>query len=79
MTSKSVALLLADLGVTKTHSRPRVSNDNPFSESAFKTLKDRPGFLSASYISSRPAPTAARFSIGTTTSITTARSVSAPP
>jgi putative transposase len=44
MTSKPVALLLADLGVTKTHSRPHVSNDNPFSESAFKTLKYRPGF-----------------------------------
>ena len=44
MTSKSVALLLADMGVTKTHSRPHVSNDNPFSESAFKTLKYRPGF-----------------------------------
>jgi len=44
MTSKSVALLLADLGVTKTHSRPHVSNDNPFSESQFKTLKYRPDF-----------------------------------
>jgi hypothetical protein len=44
MTSKSFALLLADLGVTKTHSRPHVSNDNPFSESTFKTLKYRPGF-----------------------------------
>lgn len=44
MTSKSVALLLADLGVTKTHSRPHVSNDNPFSEAQFKTLKYRPGF-----------------------------------
>jgi putative transposase len=32
MTSKPVALLLSDLGVTKTHSRPHVSNDNPFSE-----------------------------------------------
>lgn len=39
MASKPVALLLADLGVTKTHSRPRVSNDNPYSESQFKTLK----------------------------------------
>ena len=39
MTSKPVALLLADLGVTKTHSRPQVSNDNPFSEAQFKTLK----------------------------------------
>src|SRR5215471_7041374 len=44
MTSKPVALLLADLGVTKTHARPHVSNDNPFSEAQFKTLKYRPGF-----------------------------------
>jgi putative transposase len=44
MTSKPVAFLLADLGVTKTHSRPHVSNDNPFSEAHFKTLKYRPGF-----------------------------------
>jgi putative transposase len=44
MTSKPVALLLADLGVTKTHARPHVSNDNPFSEGQFKTLKYRPAF-----------------------------------
>ena len=44
MKSKPVALLLSDLGVTKTHSRPHVSNDNPFSESQFKTLKYRPEF-----------------------------------
>jgi len=44
MTSKPVALLLADLGVTKTHSRPHVSNDNPYSESQFKTLKYRAEF-----------------------------------
>ena len=44
MTSKPVAFLLADLGVTKTHSRPYVSNDNPFSEAQFKTLKYRPDF-----------------------------------
>ena len=44
MKSKPVALLLADLGITKTHSRPRVSDDNPYSESQFKTLKYRPGF-----------------------------------
>jgi putative transposase len=44
MTSKSVALLLSDLGVTKTHSRPYVSNDNPFSEAQFKTMKYRPAF-----------------------------------
>ncbi|MCP4643356.1 MAG: transposase, partial [bacterium] len=39
-----VAMMLSDLGVTKTHSRPHVSNDNPFSESQFKTLKYRPDF-----------------------------------
>ena len=42
--SKPVAFLLADLGVTKTHSRPHVSNDNPYSESQFKTMKYRPQF-----------------------------------
>jgi putative transposase len=44
MKSKAVALLLADLGITRTHSRPYVSNDNPFSEAQFKTLKYRPEF-----------------------------------
>ena len=44
MKSKPVALLLADLGVTKTHSRPHTSDDNPFSEAQFKTLKYRPDF-----------------------------------
>src|SRR6266704_1443187 len=44
MRSKPVAFLLAYLGVTKTHSRPHVSNDNPFSEAQFKTLKYRPSF-----------------------------------
>jgi putative transposase len=44
MTSKPVAFLLADLGVTRTHSRPHVSDDNPYSESQFRTLKYRPGF-----------------------------------
>jgi putative transposase len=44
MTSKPVAFLLAELGVTKTHSRPHVSNDNPYSESQFKTMKYRPEF-----------------------------------
>ena len=42
MTSKCVAHLLADLGVVKTHSRPQVSNDNPFSEAQFKTVKYHP-------------------------------------
>src|SRR5208337_3636456 len=44
MSSKPVAFLLADLGVTKTHSRPHVSDDNPYSESQFRTMKYRPEF-----------------------------------
>jgi putative transposase len=44
MRSKPVAFLLSDLGVTKTHSRPYTSTDNPYSEAQFKTLKYRPGF-----------------------------------
>jgi putative transposase len=44
MKSKPVELLLVDLGVDKTHSRPHTSNDNPYSEAQFKTLKYRPEF-----------------------------------
>ena len=44
MIAKSVAVLLADLGVVKSHSRPYVSNDNPYSEAQFKTLKYRPDY-----------------------------------
>jgi putative transposase len=44
MTSKPVAFLLSDPGVTKTHSWPYTSTDNPYSEAQFKTLKYRPGF-----------------------------------
>jgi putative transposase len=44
MTSKPVAQLLGELGITKTHSRPYTSNDNPYSEAQFKTLKYRPDF-----------------------------------
>ena len=44
MKSQLVAQLLADLGITKTHSRPHVSDDNPYSESQFKTLKYRPEY-----------------------------------
>ncbi|SED25342.1 Transposase InsO and inactivated derivatives [Rhodococcus pyridinivorans] len=44
MTSKPVAALLADLEVTRSHSRPKVSNDNPYSESLFKTLEYGPAF-----------------------------------
>ncbi|MBL3671739.1 transposase family protein, partial [Streptomyces sp. M2CJ-2] len=44
MTSKQVSQLLLDLGVTRSHSRPRVSNDNPFSESQFRTTKYQPDY-----------------------------------
>jgi putative transposase len=44
MKAKTTAQMMADLGVTKTHSRPHNSNDNPFSEAAFKTIKYRPEF-----------------------------------
>ena len=44
MTSKPVAFLLADLGVTRSHNRPYTSTDNPYSEAQFKTLKYRPAF-----------------------------------
>ena len=44
MTATSTAQLMATLGVTKSHSRPHVSNDNPYSEAHFKTLKYRPDF-----------------------------------
>lgn len=44
MTSKTLAELLIDLGVARSHSRPRVSDDNPYSEAHFKTVKYRPGF-----------------------------------
>ncbi len=47
MKAKATAFLLAELGVTKSHSRPHTSNDNPFSESHFKTLKYQPTFPSA--------------------------------
>lgn len=44
MLAKPLALLMADLGVTHSHSRPHVSNDNPFSEAQFKTMKYRPDY-----------------------------------
>src|SRR5712692_7954792 len=67
MRSKPVAFLLADLGVTKTHSRPYTSTDNPYSEAQFKTLKYRPGLPPASTQSWRRARSAASSSPGTTT------------
>jgi len=44
MKAKATALMLADLGVTKSHSRPHTANDNPFAEAHFKTLKYQPEF-----------------------------------
>ena len=79
MTSKPVALLLADLGVTQSHSRPHVSNDNPYSEAQFKTLKYRPGFPAGSPRSKPPGRTARNSSPGTTTSIATADSACTSP
>jgi transposase InsO family protein len=71
MRSKPVAFLLADLGVTKTHSRPYVSDDNPYSESQFRTLKYRPEFPTVSGPSTTLAPSVTSSSRGTTTTIAT--------
>src|SRR5207248_9225905 len=65
MTSKPAAFLLADLGVTQSRSRPHVSNDNPSSESQFKTLKYRPDIPAASPQSRPPGRTARSSSPGT--------------
>jgi len=62
MTSKPVAQLLVDLTVTRSHSRPRVSNDNPYSESAFKTLKYCRGTLAL--VGAAAAGTTVDFEIG---------------
>ena len=72
MTSKAVALLLAEPAVTKTHSRPYVSNDNPYSESHFKTMKYRPEFPDRLVVIKMRTDSAPSFSLGTTTSIITA-------
>ena len=79
MTSQPVALLLADLGVTKTHSRPHVSDDNPFSESQFKTLKYRRSSPIVSAPFRTPAPSAKSSSPGTTPNTITAASACSPP
>jgi putative transposase len=72
MTSKPVAFLLADLGITRTHNRPYTSADNPYSEAQFKTLKYRPAFPRRLTRSSTPARTAA-------TSLTTTTTTTATP
>ena len=78
MKSKPLAMMLSDLGVTKTHSRPHVSNDNPFSESQFKTLKYRPGFPARFGSLQDAAPSARNSSRGTTPSTTTQASPGSP-
>jgi putative transposase len=73
MKAKATAFLLADLGVTRSHSRPHTSNDNPFSESHFKTLKYQPRFpqrFGSIGASRTPGASAAGFSIGTIRIIT---------
>ncbi len=72
MKAKATALLLADLGVTRSHNRPHTSNDNPFSESHFKTLKCQPRFPSALAASRPPEASAASSSIGVTGTTTPA-------
>jgi putative transposase len=79
MTSKPVAMLLADLGITRSHSRPRVSNDNPYSEAQFRTLKYCPAFPSGSGHSPTRARSASGSSPTTTTSTATPGSDCTPP
>jgi len=74
MTSKPVAFLLADLGVTKSHSRPHVSNDNPHIESLNKTVKYQPIFPPRSPTSRKPEPIASTSLPGIITIIATAAS-----
>jgi len=79
MIAKPVAFLLADLGVTKSHSRPHVSNDNPYSESQFRTMKYRPEFPDR-FGSIEDAHTFCTWFFGcTTTSTATQASGSTPP
>jgi len=61
-----VAFLLADLGVTKTHSRPHVSDDNPYSESQFRTMNIGRSSRTASGVFRTAARSARDFSVGTT-------------
>ena len=78
MTSKPVAELLADLGIGRTHSRPHVSNDNPYSESAFKTLKYCPAFPERFGCIEDARSSASSSSPTTTTNIATPASACTP-
>jgi putative transposase len=75
MTSRSLALLAARLGIQLSHNRPHVSNDNPFSESQFKTLKYHPEFPDRFGSFEHALSVCRELFPGTTTNITTARSV----
>ena len=79
MTSKPVAQLLVDLGVARSHSRPHVSNDNPYSEAQFKPSSTAPRSPAGSVPSKTPAPSAPRSSSTTTTSTATPASACTPP
>jgi putative transposase len=79
MRSKSVAQLLVDLDVNKTHSRPHVSDDNPYSEAQFKTLKYRPNFPARFGSIEDARAHCQEFSGGTTPSIVTPASHSCRP
>jgi hypothetical protein len=70
MKAKATVFLLADLGVTKSHSWPHTSNDNPFSESHFKTMKYQPQFPKRSALSRTPRASAVTSSIGITANTT---------
>lgn len=72
MKAKSLALLFADLGISKSHSRPRVSNDNPFSEAHSKRSNTGRNSRSSSLRFKRRAPSCLNSCTGTTTSIVTA-------
>jgi putative transposase len=75
MRSKPVALLLADLSVTKTHSRPYTSNDNPYSESHFRTMKHTPRVPRSVWLHpGQPGLLPDVFPLGTTTNIATLES-----
>lgn len=74
MTSQCTAQLLADLGVTRSLSRPQVSDDNPFSEAQFKTLKYHPAFPGWFADQDHARPSVGRSSRGTTPNTGTAAS-----
>ena len=79
MRAKPFAFLLADLGVTKSFSRPHVSDDNPYSESHFRTFKYRPTFPDRFAASRTPRATAGDSSPGITTSTGIRASATTPP